>query len=241
MAQDDRLPLEDWEQESRARWNAVSNGFPSTKGITVVAYRLSDSLKHLCISDFEKVLISLQEPDYSPFYKGKCIPNTSRNEIEYLVTENDFPSLLHRAEFWRASLDGNMFQIRAFPEDLDLYGNPGTKLNVDRVILHTAACLVHAARLTKEVKASPSEFTFHIMWEGLDGRKLSQEGNPDAPDFISRSSTTGDTCGFSVSNIESDLAGAVELITKPLFDLFESNEGTFSPGKEHFEKVLSRW
>jgi len=129
------------------------------------------------------------------------------------------------SDFWRATPNGLLYQIRSYDEDFTDKAKPGTVIDYTIPIWRIGETLLYVARLAKLFGDDP-EVLIRVKYVGLKGRKLrsifeARYLSYDRECFVDTVSLEGRARG---SAIEDNLDELLHTLLRPLYDAFD-----FSP------------
>lgn len=250
--EEDRRRLDDWIQESRARWQSLlaerlsgEKPSPYSEGIWIVAYSILGDFEPPTRSDFRNILREVQgdETPWPPWlvYEPKeTAPYFYNGLIECWLLEFRWRGKAY-SEFWRASPNGMMFLLRGYEEDSERKGyEPGAALELTSPVLSVGACLLHAERLASALADQSTQVMFCARWEGLSGRTLT---DPDlrlrsllfGPQQSRQDTVTSGKICVPACGIRTNLPDIVLRLTMPLYEVFD-----FTRPKDVIQKGLSK-
>ena len=243
--------LEDWIQESRARWQSLvaeklSEEKPSrySKGIWTVAYLISGDFQPPTLSDFLNILQKVEghETGWPPWWvptRKEIAPYPYNGLIECWLAETSFGDAAH-SDLWRASPKGMMFLLRGYQEDsVPDKLEPGTRFDLTVPVWRVGECLLHAERLATALADQSASVIFRVTWKGLSGRVLTAWANPRRMIFHNpqsrQDSVTSETT-VSADQISTSLPEIVRTLTSPLYEVFDFS----TPPLEMIQEELSK-
>lgn len=246
-----RRRLEDWIQESRARWQSLvdeklSDEKPSrySKGIWIVAYSIVGDFQPPTRSDFLDILKNVQghETGWPPWWvplSRKIAPYPYNGLIECWLAESISGGAAH-SDFWRASPQGMMFLLRGYEEDnyLDRI-EPGTIFDLTLPVWRVGECLLHAQRLATVLADQSASIIFRVTWEGLSGRTLTAWASPRRflyGNLQSRQDSVNSEIVVSADRISTTLPEIVGTLTQRLYEVFNF----FAPPSKMIQEELSK-
>jgi hypothetical protein len=242
--------LEAWSRDSIERWEKLKTEvkFPITRGIWIGSYCVPDVPTISDLTSLREILGRLKPPRRSPFSNGELRDTGGALECVYA------PAGQTKAEFWRASLHGEVFGAQAFPEDLSKSAQgglgPGQHLSICSVNQQVGAFLAHAARFTDAVTDGKAHTVWlRIEWRGLANRILSAWGCGGDADLDETYKSGGQdevalwdggSNPVSISRIKGNLAQLVFELTEDLHNAFQPCAGasTFHPAFQAIREEL---
>ena len=145
--------------------------------------------------------------------------------IEVWIGAPDEQRALHDAahcDFWRAAVDGRLYMIRGFDEDIPDQRVPGTLFDLTLPVWRIAEPLLHVARLARlfEGDATIVMLGRYVgltdrMLTSVDNRRHIIDGRRSADDEIELSFTA------TVAEIEDNLAELLHPVLRPLYECFD--------------------
>ena len=147
------------------------------------------------------------------------------------------------ADFWRASLSGQLYMIRGYGED-DVAGggplqrNPGAILAIDISVIRIWECLrftSHFMRTFRDVE----EVMVRCQYTGLSGRSLidSLESAFSTRRGVSQLGEVLLTGQFTLQQLEDNMPEVLQHLMAPLFEQFDF----FSLTLDHVQNIIDRY
>lgn len=150
------------------------------------------------------------------------------------------------SDFWRASLDGNLYSIRGYLEDgaASLFGTPGIVLDVTLTIRRIGEGLLFASRLA-ETFDGVEQIAVYCHFEGLDGRQLvmsrpSLDGPPYPLGRVCRTSDFVRETQATLQQSRDNLAEIIHPLLSPLFEQFNFYELKFATVQNVLQEMRKR-
>ncbi|HZF27236.1 MAG TPA: RNA-binding domain-containing protein [Steroidobacteraceae bacterium] len=255
VQEDSPARLERWADDSFRRWVQLIAGLqrdhPSRMphGHYRVYYLVDGLERPLLIQQLRDALRNVEQriTGWPPWWwaqPDEIAPHVHENTIEcHMGRATNFNDAAH-ADFWRASVSGELFLIRGYIEDTGHGGiQPGTTLDLTIPIWRVAECLLHAHRFALAIGAEQRSIVFGTAWSGLQGRTLaSVEGR--RPIFPGAHRAHTDSFSSMTSVPASRIPGALPEITRDLigqlyalFDFFEPPDAMYA---EEIDRMLGR-
>ena len=131
------------------------------------------------------------------------------------------------ADFWRASVDGNLYTIRGYIEDSELAQDrgrpPGTEFTTSVPCIRLAEGILFASRLADQFEGV-EQIAIRCRFTGLQGRSLILVDHPIAP-FTSIGPVTHDpqvllTGQVSLQQVHDNLIEVIHGLVRPLYERF---------------------
>jgi len=158
--------------------------------------------------------------DRQPF-----VPRIVNGLIEVWLGAADGDRALHDAahcDFWRASVDGRLYMIRGFEEDVPDRRAPGTLFDLTLPVWRVAEPLLHVARLARLFEGDATIVMLgrytglaNRVLASLDNRRHVFDGRRSADNEFEFSLTA------SVDEIEDNLAELLYPALRPLYERFD--------------------
>ncbi|MCL5104345.1 MAG: ATP-binding protein [Armatimonadetes bacterium] len=101
----------------------------------------------------------------------KLKPHPYNGLVECFLRDTSSADAMH-SDFWQASPEGMLFELRGYESDCDSRIEPGTILDVLEPIRLVGECLLHAERFVNALAVADASILMHALWEGLSGRVL---------------------------------------------------------------------
>ena len=149
----------------------------------------------------------------------------------------------HYADFWRASLSGQLYMIRGYGEDgtergVPLQRNPGTILAIDISVIRVWECLRFASHFMSTFEGV-EEVIVRCQYTGLSGRSLIDRL---APAFWNRQGVgrVGEvplTGQFTLQQLEDNMPEVLQNLMVPLFEHFD----LFTLTLDHVQNIIDRY
>lgn len=168
--------------EAFMRWQALSAGLPTdsparfTYGWYRFDYYLEGNLKIVRLQDLEKILAKAVTNHSGWSLSSTKVFNDGQfyevdNAIEHWMQVHD----AFLTDFWRATVDGRLFLMQGYKEDLQEFFLAGARLDTTLPIWHMGEVLLHAeglASLLQKDAEQPITVHFRALYSGLSGRIL---------------------------------------------------------------------
>lgn len=163
--------------------------------------------------------IDLERPPVGPVPRGQI--------IEAWVGHPDEAGREGRhADFWRASPDGLLYEIRAMDEDFTDKAVPGSTFDISMPIWRIGETLLYVARLARLFAEDP-EIAIRVRYKGLKGRQLKSLFDWRVPVFGRRTCHVEEAVLDGMANasrIETNLEEVLVTLLRPLYEAFEFYE-----------------
>ena len=150
-------------------------------------------------------------------------------------------------DYWRISPEGRFYLYRAFQDDIgsrDSKPVAGTVLDYGLVVLRAAECIIVAIAFAKAMQANDdSKLRITFRWRGLRGRTLSSWANPERYIDYNKSAYQDEvitSIELPVDTASGTVAGYVESVTSPLFEVFEGFELSSEIIDEFTSRLIQR-
>lgn len=153
-------------------------------------------------------------------------PVPANGTIEaWLGNPNEGVSDPRHADFWRASPEGRLYQLRGYDEDYMRGAIPGCAIDITTPIWRLGEAMLYIARLSMEW-AGDARVTIWAEYSGLEGRTLGAYTGTRNP-MNSRISRTPKVILQGESSAKEIMDNTVEVLhplLKPLYEVFEFYE-----------------
>ena len=243
--------LDNWTNSAVRRWKELVNEKLASEkpsrymhGVWSAAYCITGVIEQQDLSKFRDILqkVSGHETGWPPWWlpsRKEIEPYVYDGLIECWMVESYFGDASH-SDFWRASPEGIMFLLRGYQED-DAKDSikPGTFLDLTIPVWRVGECLLHAKRLSALLAGDSSSINFRVSWEGLGGRHLkawADRGRDVREDRIAKQDKVVAEHSFESNEITTNLPEIVQLLTAPLYEVFDF----FSPPMSMIVEELAK-
>lgn len=224
-----------WSDEGLARWKELA---PPTQideptdppGRYLVAYQLEGALPVRQQGEVLELLRGIPghtgwPPWWVPTRDG-IRPYPTNGLIEcYMGNEHGKrTSDPAHADFWRASVHGQMLLIRGLDEDsYPERSVPGKYFDLTLPVWRIGECLLHASDYASRFADEPREVTFFVIWSGLSGRELTHLSGRRMvnPDRISRQDSIEVSLTVQSDKIADQLPELLYTLLRPVYALFD--------------------
>lgn len=176
--------LQEFSEESRAKWEALISRLPSDD-IARMPYGRYEFTFEIVGVPPAKTLAELNQrmekaaeikhTGWSPFIvlsRQPIAPAAVDGVIQtWIGTPKEIGRNSKNVDFWRAHPDGRLFQVRAYDEDSNGRFEPGTVFSLTTPIWRLGDALLFVARLARQWSDDPT-ILFKAEYHGLNGREL---------------------------------------------------------------------
>ena len=175
-------------------------------------------------------------PVWVVMHRDELRPVLHQGTIECWLKDTRFGDAAH-SDFWRATPDGRAFLLRGYQEDTFEGIEPGTAFELTLPIWRVGECLLHAARMARELDGTRVELS--MKWKGLQGRHLTTRASEHhfvGGHFVCRQRSATTTVEVEVATVEDLLSELVRELVEPLFAAFDFYE----PPPQLYARELAR-
>jgi hypothetical protein len=244
--------LVQWDTDSVARWSELINEFPVDSHVRMPRghYRVAAVVEgvNLDLPQVREAINRAQQhltgwpPWWWPTRQG-IAPYIHGNTIECHIAEHGMLQNAAHSDFWRVSVDGELFLIRGYIEDTLENAQrqpvePGAVFDLTLPIWHIGECLLFIQRFASESDAEGSTVSVRCEWTGLQGRALTVLSGRRFlfDDHRSRSNDYAAATIIPVERISGSLPEIVRDLVNPLYALFDF----FQPPANIFSEEIGR-
>ena len=250
--------LADFMELSRNRWMELVKDWPMDapyrfpNGRYEIAIALTNAQPTVSLTELKNKLTVAQRvrtsgwPPFMEIGVKELNPRAHENSIEAWLGSPSYQTVFHdpaHADYWRASLSGQLYIARGYGEDVvertnSLQHKPGTILAIDISVIRIWECL-RFARAFLGTYANVEEITVQCLYTGLLDRWLIDSLSPvfsirRGIGHVNEVKLTGQ---YTTQQLEDNTPEVLQNLMAPLFEHFDF----FSLTLPHVQTIIERY
>lgn len=179
--------------------------------------------------------LEMSTPGWTPYVHEKFVEAWIGRPVRTNSMERD-PA---RCDFWRASMNGNLYTIRGYKEETQF--RAGTTFDVNLPVWRIAEGLLFANRFG-ETFDGVEEIAIQCRFTALDGRRLTcAKGRPFLDDHISSTNEVTLTGRATPLQVQDNLAEILHSLLSPLYECFNFFKLPFNLVEEELAYLRRRF